>query len=483
MADINFEEDKLHEECGVFGIFGSPDAATLTTLGLHALQHRGQEGAGIVTFDGGKFNGVRRPGLVGDNFNKPDILSRLPGCNAIGHVRYSTTGDSILKNIQPLFADLAMGGFACAHNGNLTNASSLRKRLITDGSIFQTTSDTETILQLVARSKRTLIVDKLIDALFQVQGAYSLVILTNKKLIGVRDPHGIRPLVLGDLNGAPVLASETCALDIIGAKHIRDVENGEIIVISESGIESIKPFPPVKERPCIFERIYFSRPDSIVDGKTVYTYRKNLGEQLAIENQINADVVIPVPDSGVPAALGFAQKSNIAFELGIIRNHYVGRTFIEPTQSIRQFGVKLKHSANRSYIENKKIILVDDSIVRGTTAGKIVKMIYEAGATEVHLGISCPPITHPDFYGIDTPDYDELIASKNSIEEMRESIGATSLFFLSLEGTYKAMGHDKRDNKQPQFTDHCFTGEYPTQLLDQEEGTSSNQYSLLTEKN
>ena len=483
MADINFEEDKLHEECGVFGIFGSPDAATLTTLGLHALQHRGQEGAGIVTFDGGKFNGVRRPGLVGDNFNKPDILSRLPGCNAIGHVRYSTTGDSILKNIQPLFADLAMGGFACAHNGNLTNASSLRKRLITDGSIFQTTSDTETILQLVARSKRTLIVDKLIDALFQVQGAYSLVILTNKKLIGVRDPHGIRPLVLGDLNGAPVLASETCALDIIGAKYIRDVENGEIIVISESGIESIKPFPPVKERPCIFERIYFSRPDSIVDGKTVYTYRKNLGEQLAIENQINADVVIPVPDSGVPAALGFAQKSNIAFELGIIRNHYVGRTFIEPTQSIRQFGVKLKHSANRSYIENKKIILIDDSIVRGTTAGKIVKMIYEAGATEVHLGISCPPITHPDFYGIDTPDYEELIASKNSIEEMRESIGATSLFFLSLEGTYKAMGHDKRDNKQPQFTDHCFTGEYPTQLLDQEEGTSSNQYSLLTEKN
>ena len=483
MADINFEEDKLHEECGVFGIFGSPDAATLTTLGLHALQHRGQEGAGIVTFDGGKFNGIRRPGLVGDNFNKPDILSRLPGCNAIGHVRYSTTGDSILKNIQPLFADLAMGGFACAHNGNLTNASSLRKRLITDGSIFQTTSDTETILQLVARSKRTLIVDKLIDALFQVQGAYSLVILTNKKLIGVRDPHGIRPLVLGDLNGAPVLASETCALDIIGAKYIRDVENGEIIVISESGIESIKPFPPVKERPCIFERIYFSRPDSIVDGKTVYTYRKNLGEQLAIENQINADVVIPVPDSGVPAGLGFAQKSNIAFELGIIRNHYVGRTFIEPTQSIRQFGVKLKHSANRSYIENKKVVLIDDSIVRGTTARKIVKMIYDAGATEVHFGISCPPITHPDFYGIDTPDYEELIASKNSIEEMRESIGATSLFFLSLEGTYKAMGHDKRDNKQPQFTDHCFTGEYPTQLLDQEEGTSSNQYSLLTEKN
>ena len=483
MAKKKFLDDKLHEECGVFGIFGSPDASTLTTLGLHALQHRGQEGAGIVTFDGDKFNGVRRPGLVGDNFNKPEIISRLPGRNAIGHVRYSTTGDSILKNIQPLFADLAVGGFACAHNGNLTNASMLRKNLVADGSIFQTTSDTETILQLVARSKRVPMVDKIIDALFQVQGAYALVILTNKKLIGVRDPYGIRPLVLGDLNGAPVLASETCALDIIGAKYVRDVENGEIVIISESGIESIKPFPAVDERPCIFERIYFSRPDSIVDGKTVYVYRKNLGEQLAIENNIKADVVIPVPDSGVPAALGFAQKSNIPFELGIIRNHYVGRTFIEPTQNIRQFGVKLKHSANRSYIENKKVILIDDSIVRGTTARKIVKMIYDAGATEVHFGISCPPITHPDFYGIDTPDYDELLASKSTIEEMRNSIGATSLFFLSLDGTYKAMGQDKRDNINPQFTDHCFTGEYPTQLLDHEQGTTSKQYSLLTEKN
>ena len=483
MAKKKFLDDKLHEECGVFGIFGSPDASTLTTLGLHALQHRGQEGAGIVTFDGDKFNGVRRPGLVGDNFNKPEIISRLPGRNAIGHVRYSTTGDSILKNIQPLFADLAVGGFACAHNGNLTNASMLRKNLVADGSIFQTTSDTETILQLVARSKRVPMVDKIIDALFQVQGAYALVILTNKKLIGIRDPYGIRPLVLGDLNGAPVLASETCALDIIGAKYVRDVENGEIVVISESGIESIKPFPAVEERPCIFERIYFSRPDSIVDGKTVYVYRKNLGEQLATENSIKADVVIPVPDSGVPAALGFAQKSNISFELGIIRNHYVGRTFIEPTQNIRQFGVKLKHSANRSYIENKKVILIDDSIVRGTTARKIVKMIYDAGATEVHFGISCPPITHPDFYGIDTPDYDELLASKSTIEEMRDSIGATSLFFLSLDGTYKAMEQDKRDNANPQFTDHCFTGEYPTQLLDHEQGTTSKQYSLLTEKN
>jgi amidophosphoribosyltransferase len=315
MAKKKFLDDKLHEECGVFGIFGSPDASTLTTLGLHALQHRGQEGAGIVTFDGDKFNGVRRPGLVGDNFNKPEIISRLPGRNAIGHVRYSTTGDSILKNIQPLFADLAVGGFACAHNGNLTNASMLRKNLVADGSIFQTTSDTETILQLVARSKRVPMVDKIIDALFQVQGAYALVILTNKKLIGIRDPYGIRPLVLGDLNGAPVLASETCALDIIGAKYVRDVENGEIVVISESGIESIKPFPAVEERPCIFERIYFSRPDSIVDGKTVYVYRKNLGEQLATENNIKADVVIPVPDSGSASRIGFRTKVKHTFRI------------------------------------------------------------------------------------------------------------------------------------------------------------------------
>ena len=322
-----------------------------------------------------------------------------------------------------------------------------------------------------------------IDAIFQIQGGYALVMLTQNTLIGVRDPHGIRPLIIGKIKDSYVLTSETCALDIIGAKYVRDVENGEIVIISESGIESVKPFPVVKERPCIFERIYFSRPDSIVDGKTVYYYRKNLGEQLAIENVVNADVVIPVPDSGVPAALGFAQKANIPFELGIIRNHYVGRTFIEPTQNIRQFGVKLKHSANKSYIENKKVVLIDDSIVRGTTARKIVKMIYDAGATEVHFGISCPPITHPDFYGIDTPDYDELLASKKSVEEMRESIGATSLFFLSLNGTYKAMGHKERNATEPQFTDHCFTGDYPTQLLDNEQGTTSKQYSLLTEKN
>ena len=483
MVKLNTSEDKLHEECGVFGIFGSPDASTLTTLGLHALQHRGQEGAGIVTFDGEVFHGVRRTGLVGDHFNKPEIIDRLKGRNAIGHVRYSTTGDSISRNIQPLYADLSSGGFACAHNGNLTNASLLRESLVNEGAIFQSTSDTETILQLVSRSKRGRMVDKLVDALFQIQGAYSLVVLTNKKLIGVRDPYGIRPLVLGDLNGAPVLASETCALDIIGAKYVRDIENGEIIVISEEGVESVKPFPKVSERPCIFERIYFSRPDSIVGGKTVYSYRKNLGEELAKEHPIDVEVVIPVPDSGVPAALGFAQKSKIPFELGIIRNHYVGRTFIEPSQSIRQFGVKLKHNANLSFINGKKVVLIDDSIVRGTTAKKIIKMIYEAGAKEVHMGIACPPITNPDFYGIDTPDYNELISSKHSIEEVNSIIGSKSLFYLSLDGTYKAMGYGKRDDNNPQFTDHCFTGDYPTPLLDREQGNTSKQYSLLSEKN
>lgn len=455
------DNDHMKEECGVFGIFGTEEASVLTTLGLHSLQHRGQEGAGIVSFDGNNFHSIRKQGLVGDNFNNTDILSQLPGKTAIGHVRYSTTGKSKPENLQPFFANLALGGFSCAHNGNLTNTHSLRKKLVENGSIFQTTTDTEIILQLVALSKKTNLIEKLIDALHQIQGAYSLVILTNKKLIGVRDPYGIRPLVLGDKDGSPVLASETCALDMIGAKYIRDIENGEIVIITDSGIESIKPFVKLKERPCIFERIYFASPDSIVGGRTVYTYRKALGEQLALENKIDADVVVPIPDSGVSAAIGFSQTSNIPFELGIIRSHYVGRTFIEPSQTIRQFGVKLKHSVNRSCIENKRVILIDDSIVRGTTANKIVKMVYDAGAKEVHLGVSCPPIKHPDFYGIDTPNYNELIASHTNIEEMTKLVGATSLFFLSLEGTYKAMGCEKRNSQQPQFTDHCFTGDYP----------------------
>jgi len=453
--------DRIKDECGVFGIFGTEEASVLTTLGLHSLQHRGQEGAGIVSFDGQNFHSVRKQGLVGDNFNNTDILSQLPGKTAIGHVRYSTTGESKPENLQPLFANLAMGGFACAHNGNLTNTFSIKKQLVESGSIFQTSSDTEIILQLVARSRKKKLIDKLTDALSQIQGAYSLIILTNKKLIGVRDPLGIRPLVLGDKNGSPVLASETCALDMIGAKYIRDVENGEIVIITNNGIESIKPFNKISERPCIFERIYFASPDSIVDNKTVYTYRKSLGEQLAIENKISADVIVPIPDSGVSAAIGFSQKSSIPFELGIIRSHYVGRTFIEPSQTIRQFGVKLKHSVNKSCIENKRVILIDDSIVRGTTANKIVKMVFEAGAKEVHLGISCPPIKHPDFYGIDTPNYSELIASKFNLEEMTKIVGANSLFFLSLNGTYKAMGFNERNTKSPQFTDHCFTGDYP----------------------
>ncbi len=455
------DTDRYVDECGVFGIFGTEEASVLTTLGLHSLQHRGQEGAGIVSFDGNNFHSVRKQGLVGDNFNNTNILSQLPGKTAIGHVRYSTTGESKPENLQPLFANLAIGGFACAHNGNLTNTSSIKKKLVESGSIFQTSSDTEIILQLVARSKKKKLIDKLIDALKQIKGAYSLIILTNKKLIGVRDPFGIRPLVLGEKDGSPVLASETCALDMIGAKYIRDIENGEIIVITENSTESIKPFKKVSERPCIFERIYFASPDSIVGKKTVYTYRKSLGEQLANENNVTADVVVPIPDSGVSAAIGFSQKSSIPFELGIIRSHYVGRTFIEPSQTIRQFGVKLKHSVNKSCIENKKVILIDDSIVRGTTASKIVKMVYEAGAKEVHLGISCPPIMHPDFYGIDTPNYNELIASQSDLNEMTKLVGAKSLFFLSLAGTYKAMGCDKRNSKTPQFTDHCFTGEYP----------------------
>ena len=455
------DTDRYMDECGVFGIFGTEEASVLTTLGLHSLQHRGQEGAGIVSFDGNNFHSVRKQGLVGDNFNNTNILSQLPGKTAIGHVRYSTTGESKPENLQPLYANLAIGGFACAHNGNLTNTYSIKKKLAESGSIFQTSSDTEIILQLVARSKKKKLVDKLIDALKQIKGAYSLIILTNKKLIGVRDPFGIRPLVLGEKDGSPVLASETCALDMIGAKYIRDVENGEIIIITENSTESIKPFKRVPERPCIFERIYFASPDSMVGNKTVYTYRKSLGEQLANENSVAADVVVPIPDSGVSAAIGFSQKSSIPFELGIIRSHYVGRTFIEPSQTIRQFGVKLKHSVNKSCIENKKVILIDDSIVRGTTASKIVKMVYEAGAKEVHLGISCPPIMHPDFYGIDTPNYNELIASQSDLNEMTKLVGAKSLFFLSLAGTYKAMGCDKRNPITPQFTDHCFTGEYP----------------------
>ena len=475
--------DKLHEECGIFGVFNHPDAAALTALGLHALQHRGQEAAGIVSFDGERFQSERRLGLVSDNFTKASVIDRLEGTSAIGHVRYSTTGETALRNVQPLFADLAGGGFACAHNGNLTNALTLRNELVQQGSIFQSTSDTETILQLVARSKRGRTIDRLIDALFQIQGAYSLVVLTNKKMIGARDPLGIRPLVLGDLDGSPVLASETCALDIIGAQFVRDVENGEIVVINEDGIESIKPFPQMKPRPCIFEYIYFSRPDSILLGKSVYNCRKSFGATLAKESYVEADVVTPVPDSGVPAAIGFAEHANIPFEMGIIRNHYVGRTFIEPTQLGRQLGVKRKHNPNKAHVTGKRVVLIDDSIVRGTTSVKIVQMMREAGATEVHMRIACPPITHPDFYGIDTPTQDQLLAATHSMEEMKEYIGADSLAFLTIDGMYRAMGYeDGRNNDLPQFTDHCFTCAYPTALTDREGDEDFRQLSLLQEQ-
>ncbi|GAB4230578.1 MAG: amidophosphoribosyltransferase [Methyloligellaceae bacterium] len=474
-------DDRLREECGVFGVFNHPDAAALTALGLHALQHRGQEAAGIVTFDGAHYHSERRLGLVGDHFTKGAVMERLKGSSAIGHVRYSTTGETVLRNVQPLFSDLDAGGFALAHNGNLTNALTLRKSLIRDGAIFQSTSDTEVITHLVARSRKGRFVEKFVDALLQIEGAYSLVGLTNKKLVGARDPLGIRPLVLGRLDDSWILASETCALDIIDARFEREVENGEVLVITKDGIESHRPFPKRSPRPCIFEYIYFARPDSIVDGRCVYDVRKTMGKQLAKEAPADADVVIPVPDSGTPAAIGFSQQSGLPFELGIIRNHYVGRTFIEPEQRIRALGVKLKHSATRCEVEGKRVVLIDDSIVRGTTSVKIVQMMRDAGAREVHMRIASPPITHPDFYGIDTPDQEKLLAATHDLEGMRSYIGADSLAFISVEGLYRAMGYEGRDPENPQFTDHCFTGEYPTRLTDREGQPAQRQLSFLAE--
>ncbi len=481
-AGDGFDEDRLHEECGVFGIFGNPDAAALTALGLHALQHRGQEAAGIVSFDGSRFHSERRMGLVGDHFTSPKIIERLQGAVAIGHVRYSTTGETILRNVQPLFAELNSGGFAVCHNGNLTNSRLLKNTLIRRGAIFQSTSDTEVILHLLAQSMRPKIIDRLIEALRQVEGAYSLVAMTNKKLIGARDPLGIRPLVLGDLEGRPILASETCALDIIGARFVREVENGEIIVIDKDGIHSHFPFPKMTPRPCIFEYIYFARPDSILGGRSVYEVRKAFGQQLAIESGVEADVVVPVPDSGVPAAIGYAQQSGIPFELGIIRNHYVGRTFIEPTQQIRQLGVKLKHNPTRAIVGGKRVVLIDDSVVRGTTSVKIVQMMRDAGAAEVHLRVASPPITHSDYYGIDTPDRSKLLAANNDLEQMCAYMGADSLAFISVDGLYRAIGLEGRDPHQPQFTDHCFTGDYPTRLTDLDgHPDEPQQLSLLAE--
>jgi len=475
----NFDP-KLKEECGVFGISNAKDASALTALGLHALQHRGQEGCGIVSFDGEKYYSEKRFGLVGDNFNKEKVLRNLKGNHAIGHNRYSTTGENTLRNIQPFFADTNAGGIGVAHNGNLTNSIALRKKLVEDGAIFYSTSDTETIVQLIAKSKRPKTIDKVVDAVFQIQGGYALVMLTQNSLIGVRDPFGIRPLVIGKLGNSYVLASETCALDIIGAKFVRDVENGEIILIENDKLESIKPYPPKKVRPCVFEYIYFARPDSILDGKTAYEHRKNIGVELAKENDIEADIVVPVPDSGNAAALGFAQHLKINYEHGLIRNHYVGRTFIEPSQKIRSLGVKLKLNANQTTIKDKRIILIDDSLVRGTTSHKIVKMLYDAGAKEVHVKIACPEIRYPDFYGVDTPTKKELLAANKTNDEICEYIGAKSLKFLSLEGLYQAIGFDKRNDTYPQLTDHYFTGDYPVKPIDQLGDNKITQLSLLS---
>jgi amidophosphoribosyltransferase len=475
--------DRLREECGVFGVYGHGDAAALTALGLHALQHRGQEAVGIVSFDGEQFHSERRLGLVGDHFTNKPVMRRLTGSAAIGHVRYSTAGDTVLRNVQPLFADLKSGGFAVGHNGHLTNALTLRRRLVGEGAIFQSTSDTEVILHLVARSGRGRLIERFVDAIRQLEGAFSLVAMTGKKLIGARDALGIRPLVLGELDGAPILASETCALDIIGATFLRDVEAGEVVVASQDGIESHRPFPVRPARPCIFEYIYFARPDSVVGGRSVYRVRKALGAELASETAVAADIVVPVPDSGVPAALGFAEASGLPFELGLIRNHYVGRTFIEPSQQIRQLGVRLKHAANRAVVEGRRIVLIDDSLVRGTTSVKIVALLYEAGAAEVHLRVASPPITHTDHYGIDTPERADLLAATLDLAGMRKYVGADSLAFLSIDGLYRAMGEPGRNHQAPQFTDHCFTGDYPTPLTDLAEPAEAGgrQLSLLAE--
>jgi|TARA_B110000211_G_scaffold2940_1_gene3477 amidophosphoribosyltransferase len=477
-----FKSDKLKEECGIFGISNHSDASALVALGLHALQHRGQEGCGIVSYDSKNYHSEKRQGLVGDHFTKSDVIKKLPGNFAIGHNRYSTTGETSLRNIQPFFADLHSGGISIAHNGNLTNAIFLRDSLVKDGAIFRTTSDTETIVQLIAKSKRGKIIDKIIDTLFQIQGGYALVLMTNKKLIGIRDPFGIRPLVIGKLKDSYIFASETCALDIVGAKFIREVENGEMVVIENKELKSVKPFPKQKARPCIFEYIYFARPDSIIGGKCAYEYRKRFGEELAKESDIDADMVVPVPDSGVPAAIGFSQFTKKKFELGLIRNHYVGRTFIEPTQNIRSLGVKLKLSSTKTALTNKKIILIDDSLVRGTTCHKIVKMLYDAGAKEVHVRIACPEITFPDFYGVDMPTKKELLASTKSTKEICEYIRAKSLKFLTLDGLYKALCDEKRNANYPQFSDHYFTGDYPIKPTDSLGLGKVTQLSLLSSK-
>ncbi len=473
-------DDHFHDECGVFGIFGRQDAAAIVTLGLHALQHRGQEAAGIVSYDGAQFHVERHVGLIGDTFTKQSVIDRLPGNRAIGHTRYATTGGAGLRNVQPFFAELAEGGLAVAHNGNITNAMTVQRALQKQGAIFSSTSDTETIMHLVATSKERDINSRFIEAIRQLEGAFSLVALTSKKMIGCRDPLGIRPLVLGDLDGAWILASETCALDIIGARFVRDIKPGEMVVVTAKGVESVYPFEPVKPRFCVFEYVYFARPDSIVEGRNVYDVRKAIGAELAVESPCDADIVVPVPDSGTPAAIGFSQRAGLPFELGIIRNHYVGRTFISPGDSIRHMGVRLKHNANRRMIEGKRVVLVDDSIVRGTTSQKIVQMVRDAGAREVHMRIASPPTRASCFYGVDTPERSKLLASRMSVAEMADFIRVDSLGFLSMDGLYRAVGEKGRDAERPQYCDACFSGEYPTRLTDHDGSDNVRTLSLLS---
>lgn len=475
------DDDKPKEECGIFAIWGHDEAAAHAALGLHALQHRGQEAAGIVSFDGELFHSHKAVGLIGDTFSRKSVIEGLPGHAAIGHARYSTTGASMLRNVQPLFADFAFGGLAVAHNGNLTNAMVLRERLVQEGSLFQSTSDTEVIIHLIARSQRQSIVPRVVDALQDVEGAWSLVGVFDGGIIGGRDPLGVRPLVLGELDGAYILASESCALDILGADFVRDVEPGEIVVIGAGGVSSLRPFAAEPRRFCIFEYVYFSRPDSIVEGHGVYEVRKRIGAELARESGVPADLVVPVPDSGVPAAIGYAQEAGLPFELGIIRNHYVGRTFIEPTDHIRNLGVRLKHNANRASLAGKRVVLVDDSIVRGTTSTKIVAMVRAAGATEVHMRIASPPTTHSCFYGVDTPERSKLMAARHSVDEMARIIGVDSLAFLSIDGLYRAVGEAGREDEARQYCDACFTGDYPTRLSDVEGELGGRQLTLLLE--
>ncbi len=463
-----FDFDKLHEECGIFAIYGSLDAAVNTALGLHALQHRGQEAAGIVTMSGEFFSAHFADGLVADNFTSPEVVKKLEGTSAIGHVRYSTAGKKTSRNYQPIYAELSSGFLALAHNGNLTNATTLRNKLIKHGAIFHSTMDTEVIIHLIALSQKPTLTEKIIDAASQIEGAFSLVMIHEGKIIALRDPYGVRPLVLGRLGDSYVVASETCALDIIGAKFERDIAHGEMILIDENGVKSLQPFAKKPSKFCIFEYVYFARPDSLLEGKNVYEMRKNIGIELAREVKIDADVIVPIPDSGVPAAIGYALESKIPFELGIIRNHYVGRTFIEPTDRIRHFGVKLKHNANPAVIKDKRVILIDDSIVRGTTSKKIVQLMRDAGAKEVHMLIASPPTISPCFYGVDTPDKKDLIAANSSVDQIAKIIGADSLGYISIDGLYRAILKADRDSNNPQYCDACFSDQYPIRLTDKE---------------